>query len=70
MTQVQVECLMCGCQRVVDDTERALGTGACLRCGYVGWAYSSELNEDARRALREAPVASRPVENPRSRLAA
>jgi len=61
---------MCGCQRVVNDTEHSLGRGACPRCGYVGWAYASDLTEDDRRALREVPVVERALEDPGSQLAA
>jgi hypothetical protein len=62
---------MCGLQRVVDeDAESALGRGSCPRCGYVGWAYSADLTEDGRRALRDVPVIRRPFEDPGSRLAA
>jgi hypothetical protein len=43
-----VECLRCGCVR------EAPGVG-CPRCEYVGWALSSELDERARRLLRERP---------------
>jgi len=55
---------------MVDDAEHALARGACTRCGYVGWAYSSDLTEDARRALRDVPVCRRPLEDPDSRIAA
>ena len=45
----QVECLRCGKQRDYRDDE-------CPRCGYVGWAWSSELDERDRRRLRERPL--------------
>jgi Zn ribbon nucleic-acid-binding protein len=41
-----VECLRCGKQRDYRDDE-------CPRCGYVGWARSSQLDERHRRRLRE-----------------
>ena len=53
---------------MVDDTEHALGSGSCPRCGYVGWAHASALTEDDRRALRELPVELRPLDNPLARL--
>lgn len=34
----------------------AMGAGHCPRCGYVGWAFSDDLDEDERRALRDVPV--------------
>jgi Zn ribbon nucleic-acid-binding protein len=49
-----VECLRCGKQRDYRDDE-------CPRCGYVGWARSSELDERHRRRLRErSPELRRP----------
>jgi hypothetical protein len=38
-----------------------LATGECRRCGYVGWASPRDLNEVARRALRERPLERRRV---------
>ena len=70
MAKAQVECLRCGCPRAVDDEEHLLGRGACPRCGYVGWAYSSDLSEDERRALRDVPVYLRALDDPDSQLAA
>jgi hypothetical protein len=67
---VPVECLSCGYQRLVDDAQGGLGRGACPRCGYVGWAYSSALSEDERRALRDVPVARRSPHAPDFPLAA
>jgi hypothetical protein len=69
MAQARVECLGCGHVRLAGDTEHALGTGACPRCGYVGWAYSSELSEEERRIMREIPVELRPLDSPLARLA-
>ncbi len=69
MPRVTVECLACGCQRLVDDDRHTLSTGSCPRCGYVGWAHSAALTEDDRRSLREVPVPFRPLENPLDRLA-
>jgi hypothetical protein len=50
------------------EAEQTLGTGACPRCGYVGWAPSASLSEEDRRVLREIPVALRPLESPLDRL--
>jgi hypothetical protein len=36
-----------------------LGADECPRCGYVGWAESSELSELERRALRDRPLERR-----------
>jgi hypothetical protein len=47
-----VECLSCGCLRETP------GVG-CPRCGYAGWAFTSELDERTRRLLRERPPARR-----------
>ena len=38
MAEARVECLGCGHVRTVNGAEHALGTGACPRCNYVGWA--------------------------------
>ena len=47
-----VECLRCGKQRDYRDDE-------CPRCGYVGWARSTELDERDRQRLRDRPPESR-----------
>ncbi|MFN8188725.1 MAG: hypothetical protein U0R69_16785 [Gaiellales bacterium] len=60
---VTVECLGCGCVRGVIDDGHILATGACPRCGYVGWAHVAELTESDRRDLRDVPVPFRPVES-------
>jgi hypothetical protein len=52
-----VECLHCGCQRLVPAS--ANHAGECKRCGYVGWAPASDLSEHTRRALRERPLEAR-----------
>lgn len=64
-----VECLSCGCLRAVIDDGHILSTGACPRCGYVGWAHVVELDEDARRALREVPLPFRTFEARDARIA-
>ena len=57
---MDVECLSCGCvRRARKDSAERIVADACRRCGYLGWAPSSDLNETARRALRERPVARR-----------
>ena len=55
VTKLAVECLGCGHSRRAD----ARRPGDCPKCGYVGWARSSELDETSRRALRERPLPTR-----------
>jgi hypothetical protein len=56
-----VECLSCGDQRgLVRPEGRVVAGGECERCGYLGWAAVEELDEEARRRLRELPVEGRP----------
>ncbi|MFN2466856.1 MAG: hypothetical protein ABR521_01810 [Gaiellaceae bacterium] len=51
-----VECLCCGQRRIVERAScRFLQTSECPRCGYLGWAPSSDLDEGARSALRRRP---------------
>jgi hypothetical protein len=45
-----IECLGCG-QRRTDFTDQP----DCPRCGYLGWAPVSDLDERTRRILRERP---------------
>ena len=59
MKPFRVECLSCGARRVVVGGRRHGDPGECHRCGYVGWAASEELTADARRRLREHPLARR-----------
>jgi ribosomal protein S27AE len=56
-----VECLRCGSTRSTDRAAAAhhLEAGECPRCGYVGWAETSELSESTRRALRDRPLERR-----------
>jgi hypothetical protein len=56
VSPLTVECLNCGCPRIVPSTLYAMGAGHCPRCDYVGWAASDELDEDDRQALREFPL--------------
>jgi hypothetical protein len=58
MPGLRIECLRCGAPRTVEPEPR-LRTDECLRCRYVGWAFSSELDERIRRLLRERPVERR-----------
>jgi hypothetical protein len=51
MERLRVECLCCGTTRVRGERHG----DECPRCGYLGWAASCDLNEAARRALRERP---------------
>ncbi len=69
MAEARVECLGCGHVRTAEGAEHALGTGACPRCSYVGWAYATALSEEDRRLLREVPVELRPLASPLNRLA-
>jgi uncharacterized Zn finger protein len=60
MERIRVECLGCGERRVAKLGEHHhVGTGECPRCGYVGWASTTDLNEYARRALRDRPLERR-----------
>ena len=56
MKSLSVECLRCGMSRAVgNDRADHADPGECPRCGYLGWAPSSDLNESARRRIREQP---------------
>jgi hypothetical protein len=58
-----VECLCCGEQHELKRTPaRLVQQGECPRCGYVGWAEVSEVDERLRRALRERPVETRRIQ--------
>jgi uncharacterized protein (DUF2461 family) len=58
--RIRVECLGCGEARTVPGSGAVrLDPGECPRCGYVGWAPSSELTEPMRRRIRERPIARR-----------
>jgi hypothetical protein len=60
MAPATLECLGCGARRfVIQLAHTTLASGQCPRCGYVGWAESSELTELTRRALRDRPVERR-----------
>jgi Zn ribbon nucleic-acid-binding protein len=60
MAKHTLECLSCGETRRVEGTHpQHLATGECRRCGYVGWASPRDLNEVARRALRDRPLERR-----------
>lgn len=54
-----VECLGCGHTRSFEPGPRRQESGECSQCGYVGWAFSHELTEPARRVLRDLPLESR-----------
>ena len=55
-----VECLRCGQSRASSPGPwRREEAGACPRCQYVGWAYSSDLTERTRRLFRELPLERR-----------
>jgi Zn ribbon nucleic-acid-binding protein len=60
MEQHIVECLGCGTARMIERRVRGhMDAGECSRCGYVGWAASTDLTEDVRRVLRERPLERR-----------
>ena len=62
MDACRVECLRCGEQHFLPRSSfRLLQQADCPRCGYVGWARSSDVTEPLRRALRERPVEARRV---------
>ena len=50
----RIECLRCGDQR-----PDLAAQPECPRCGYVGWARVSDLDERTRRILRERPPEQR-----------
>ena len=54
-----VECLRCGHTRNFVPGLRLQESGECPQCQYVGWAFSTELNEPVRRVLRDLPLESR-----------
>ena len=49
-----IECLRCG-ERRTDLREQP----ECPRCGYLGWARETALDERTRRLLRERPPETR-----------
>jgi hypothetical protein len=52
-----IECLNCGATRTrLRDTHRVVDADCCPRCGYVGWAATGEVSEQARRRLRTRPL--------------
>lgn len=52
----QIECLACGAKRLVSGLATH-ETGECLRCRYVGWTYSDELDGTTRRAIMNGEFA-------------
>jgi hypothetical protein len=58
--RLTVECLRCGQERAFSPNPRRNDeAGACPRCQYVGWAYSSDLSERTRKLFRELPLEGR-----------
>ena len=50
------ECLRCGKLWTVDHLRvHGVDLAECPRCGYLGWAESTDLTEVTRRLLRERP---------------
>jgi len=59
---VSIECLGCGAPRAVDDgVSQRRQPGECPRCGYLGWAASTDLSELERRGLRQRPLPVRRI---------
>src|SRR3954451_7230030 len=59
---MSIECLGCGAPRAVDDgVSQRRQPGECPRCGYLGWAASSDLSESDRRGLRVRPLPVRRI---------
>lgn len=60
MAALEVECLRCGEQRVLQPESRSnLYAGECPRCRYVGWAPTVDVSEATRKVLRERPLERR-----------
>jgi Zn ribbon nucleic-acid-binding protein len=58
--RITVECLQCGHSRAfAPGRRRDEKAGDCPRCGYVGWAHSTELSERMRKLFRDLPVERR-----------
>ena len=57
MHHLVVECLRCGLRHTLARSSSSeLTDSECPRCGYVGWAHATTLDEPARRDLRSVPV--------------
>ena len=57
---LSVECLRCGhARQFTPGPRRHEEAGACPRCEYVGWAYSTDLTEKTRRLFRDLPLEQR-----------
>ena len=55
-----LECLRCGHTRsFTPGKRRHEEAGACPRCEYVGWAFSTDLTEKTRRLFRDLPLEQR-----------
>jgi hypothetical protein len=60
MERLNLECLRCGETREVEhEPRRRVEAGECARCGYLGWALTTDLTELVRRLLRERPLGRR-----------
>ena len=53
---IAIECLACGAARVVFGIGHC-ETGECLRCHYLGWTYSDELDASTRRQIMNGRLA-------------
>ena len=57
MHHLAVECLRCGLRHTLARSSSSeLTDSECPRCGYLGWAHATMLDERARRDLRDVPV--------------
>lgn len=60
MERPTIECLRCGHSREYSPgPRRQEESGACPRCEYVGWAFSTDLNERTRKLFRDLPLERR-----------
>ena len=53
-----IECLACGDVRTAQGTS-AGATGECPRCGYLGWAFTSQLDAPTKRMILNGGLARR-----------
>ena len=63
-----IECQACGEVRTAHGTS-ACATGECPRCGYLGWAFASQLDPNTKRMILNGRLAHRrPLEGSCSAL--
>ncbi len=62
MESLAVECLRCGKRHTLTRWHLSeISDSECPRCGYVGWAHASSLDEESRSDLRARPIEFRRV---------